>query len=146
MVYTTFIMTYRTAILTGIAVLLINVASMALGWYAAFPDIDIPLHLGGGLATGMFAIALHDDFKRRHKIGRTPRWYDLLFVLGFVSLVAIVWEFHEYVLDQTLLADFPSAVSQISVADTIGDFLNGLIGAAVSFLFFHATRQKKLSI
>lgn len=133
-------MTYRTAILTGAAVFLTNVASLALGWYLVQPSIDIPLHLGGGLAAGMFAIALHDDFKRRHKIGRTPGWYDLLFVLGFVSLVAITWEFHEYVLDRTLVANYQFAVSQISVADTIGDFLNGLIGAAASYAAFGRRR------
>ncbi len=133
-------MTYRAAILTGTAVFLTNVASLALGWYLVRPDIDIPLHIGGGLAAGMFAIALHDDFKRRHKIGRTPAWYDLLFVLGFVSLVAITWEFHEYVLDRTLVANYRFAISQISVADTIGDFLNGLIGASASFAAFGRRR------
>ena len=84
----------------------------------------------------MFAIALHDDFKRRHQVGRTPAWYDLLFVLGFVALVAIAWEFHEYVLDRTIVTRFNFAINQMSVADTIGDFLNGLIGAFVGFSAF----------
>jgi hypothetical protein len=128
-------MRYRTAIAVGATVFTVNLVSLALGWYKAFPSVDIPLHIGGGVAAGMFAIALHDDFKRRHKIGRTPRWYDLLFVLGFVSLVAIAWEFHEYVLDRTLVTRFNLAVSQISVGDTIGDFLNGLIGAAAAWIF-----------
>lgn len=129
-------MKYETAIATGTAVFLANLLSLAAGWYLIFPSIDVPLHFFGGLATGMFAIALHDDFKRRHKIGRTPRWYDLLFTLGFVSLVAIAWEFHEYALDRTLFTHFDLAVSQLSVADTIGDFLNGLLGATAAYLSF----------
>ncbi|OGL95346.1 hypothetical protein A2348_01435 [Candidatus Uhrbacteria bacterium RIFOXYB12_FULL_58_10] len=129
-------MTYRKAIATGIAVYAVNAISLGLGWYKMFPNIDIPLHLGGGLAAGMFAIALHDDFKRRHQVGRTPAWYDLLFVLGFVALVAIAWEFHEYVLDRTIVTRFNFAINQMSVADTIGDFLNGLIGAFVGFSAF----------
>jgi hypothetical protein len=129
-------MKYRTAIFTGASVFATNLASLFLGWYRVFPSIDVPLHLFGGLATGMFAVALHDDFKRRHKIGRTPRWYDLLFTLGFVSLVAIAWEFHEYVLDMTLFTRFGLAVSQMSVQDTIGDFLNGLLGAAAAYALF----------
>ncbi len=120
----------------------INLASLGFGWYLTHPDIDIPLHLGGGLAAGMFAIALHDDFKRRHKIGRTPRWYDLLFTLGFVALVAIVWEFHEYVLDRTIFTRYLQAISQLSVADTIGDFLNGLIGAAASYFAFGSSHTR----
>lgn len=129
-------MTYRASIATGIGVFSLNVASLLLGWYKQFPSIDIPFHLAGGFAAGMFAIALHDDFKRRHQIGRTPGWYDLLFTLGFVALVAIAWEFHEYVLDQTLVKNFQFAITQLSVADTIGDFLNGLLGAGAAWVAF----------
>jgi len=129
-------MNYKSAVFTGIAVYLASSACVALGVYDAHPNVDIPFHIAGGIAAGMFAIALHDDFKRRHKIGRTPGWYDLLFTLGFVALVAIAWECHEYVLDRTIVADYQLAVNQISVADTIGDFLNGLIGASIGYAVF----------
>lgn len=135
-------MKYRTAIATGMSVYIINLIAIGLGWYGVLPSTDIPMHIGGGLATGMFAVALHDDFKRRHKIGKTPGWYDLLFVMGFVSLVAIAWEFHEYVLDRTVVTEFRLAINQLSVADTIGDFLNGLIGALASYVLFGRPARK----
>lgn len=124
-------------------VLAANAVSLAAGFYKIHPNVDIPLHLAGGFGGAMLAIAVHDDFKRRHKIGRTPGWYDLLFTLGFVSLVAIAWEFHEFVFDHTLVTNYRLAITQLSVADTIGDFLNGLIGAAAGWLTFGRTRYSK---
>lgn len=135
-------MKYRAAFSFLLLVLLVDAACKLSGVYGPYPSVDIPLHLAGGLGTGMLALAVHDDFKRRHKIGKTPRWYDLLFTLGFVSLVAIAWEFHEFVLDRTLIANYQLAVSQLSIADTIGDFLNGLLGGGASFFLFTRSRSK----
>jgi peptidoglycan/LPS O-acetylase OafA/YrhL len=135
-------MKYRSALVSGVAVYLASAACVSFGVYDAHPNIDIPFHIAGGITAGMFAIALHDDFKRRHQIGRTPRWYDLLFILGFVALIAIAWEVHEFVLDRTIVLTYHTAINQISVADTIGDFLNGLIGATIAFVAFGRFSQK----
>ncbi len=138
-------MRYQTAFLALATVFGTNLLNIGFGVYETHPNIDIPLHLAGGFAAAMLAIAVHDDFKHKHKIGRTPRWYDLLFTLGFVSLIAIVWEFHEFIIDRSIVLNYAHAVTQLSVADTIGDFLNGLIGATVGFFIF-GRNQKKTTV
>ncbi len=126
-------MSYQTAFLALISVFGANLLNIGFGVYETHPNIDTPLHLAGGFAAAMLAIALHDNFKYIYKIGQTPKWYNLLFILGFVSLIAILWEFHEFIIDRFIVLNYAHAVTQLSVADTMGDFLNGLIGATIGW-------------
>jgi hypothetical protein len=128
-------MTYRRAFSALGFVLLVQAFAMATDLYYFWKPLDIPMHLAGGLATGLLALALLDDPKRM-AMTKMPRWFRLLFVCTFVSLVAVLWEFHECLLDQTVNHWLHWGTSQLSNLDTMGDLLNGLIGAAGAWLFF----------
>ncbi|MBI4435143.1 hypothetical protein HY630_00580 [Candidatus Uhrbacteria bacterium] len=116
----------------------------------AIDQIDTPMHFLGGLAMGMLGLAVHHSATSKHQVELLqpnpslprrsrptwPAWYHYLFVVGFAMLVGIAWEFQEFVFDQTVSVwfDFPKA--QISLADTMKDFLLDWLGASVAFFVF----------
>lgn len=110
-----------------------NVIAGRLGAYGAWPDLDVPMHLLGGFGAGMLAVALHERLTApAHRKG-LPRSYHALFVLGIVMVIAVAWEFHEYVLDAVNAGRPDWEKMQLSIQDTMGDILNGLIGGAGAF-------------
>ena len=131
---------FRHAFAGIAAVLSANALSLGLHVYELFPNVDVPLHLAGGYFVGMFALATRDELIRRKKLGRAPWWFDLLFVVGFVAIVAIFWELYEYVMDATYVASHHLPKTQLSLGDTIDDLFNGMIGAAVVFWAHGRTR------
>lgn len=131
-------MTFRKSITAMISVLVINQISIWLGFYETFDWIDIPMHYLGGIAIGMFAIALWLDgiseIKFKGRLARHLDWWLVpIFVLGVVSMVAIAWEWHEFALD-VLITGAP--VRQPDIADTMLDFLMGMLGGVTSLIFY----------
>lgn len=124
---------FREAFAGLAAVLAADVISLGFRIYEWFPDIDIPMHVAGGFFVGLFAICVRDELLRRRIISRAPWWYDLIFAVGFVAVVASFWELYEFVLDATYVASHHLLKSQLSVADTVDDLMNGMIGAAFAF-------------
>jgi len=62
--------------------------------------------------------------------------HHLLFVLGFAMLIAVAWEFHEYIIDETIGKWNGWAKTQISLSDTMGDLFLGGVGALMAFSMF----------
>ena len=133
---------FRHAFAGIAAVLCANRISLGFRVYERFPDIDIPLHLAGGFVAGLFAICVRNELLRRKQIKRAPRWFDLLFVVGFVAIVASFWELYEFILDATHLALGNLDKTQLSVGDTVFDLMNGMAGATFSFWIFRSGTRK----
>lgn len=131
-------MKFKTAYLAIAAVLLVHVPLVAIGAYNRWPNIDIPMHLAGGFAMGLLAIALHDNSR-----ARGPWWERALFVVGFVALIAIFWEFYEFTVDAVFIAARGGIPSQLSLVDTLGDLLNGLIGATACYFVLGKRPMKR---
>lgn len=127
---------FRPAFAGIAAVLSANAISLGFHVYERFPDIDIPLHVSGGFFVGLFAILIRDEQIRRGNVRLGPWWYDLIFVVGFVAIVAIFWELHEYLLDASRVADHLLVKTQLSLGDTVDDLINGMIGGAFA-LWIH---------
>lgn len=118
------------------ATYLVNHVAGRLGAYAAWPDFDVPMHLIGGFGAGMMGVLLHERLTTpAHRRG-LPRSYHALFVLGVVMVIAVAWEFHEYVLDAFNAGRPDWQRMQVSIQDTMGDLLNGMIGGAGAFWLF----------
>lgn len=91
--------------------------------YRQLPDIDVPMHLLGGLAT---AHLLHRGFLHASRlgiIGPHHRLTHALLVMGGTCAVAVFWEFGEYLNDALL-----GSRSLGTVGDTLGDIFLGLLG------------------
>ena len=82
--------------------------------------LDIPMHILGGFGVASLAAAvLH------YKDTKVSYWK--LFAVYVV--IAIVWELYEYTSDVIKLLEWNGWT------DTVADFINGLIGMSIAYLF-----------
>lgn len=91
---------------------------LVLDWFSMFEWLDTLFHFIGGLAigyTGFFSICYFES-KDSFKLNRSSR---ILFSVSFVVLIAVFWEFYEFILQ---LFGLPT---QPSVADTMKDLFIG---------------------
>ena len=134
-------MSFRKASIYILAVVLIHIIAIGTGLYGILPWWDMPMHLAGGFVIGMLGVAIHHSVTDKHHNKKsTPAWHHYLFIVGFVMLVAVAWEFHEYVLDNTVVIWYDWAPQQLSVTDTLGDLLLGGVGGLTAARFFRKQR------
>jgi len=104
--------------------------------YSFLPWFDMPMHAIGGFTVGILGVGIHHKITDKHHLSASPLWYHILFVVSFVILIAVAWEFHEYVLDQTVGKWNNLPPHQLSLSDTMSDLLLGGVGGFVSALVF----------
>ncbi|MEK7451744.1 MAG: hypothetical protein AAB664_00225, partial [Patescibacteria group bacterium] len=104
-------MKWKTALTVALGVYGFNHILNFFDLYGSHPNIDIPMHLLGGFSIGLLGISLYHIAVKKQKL---PRWFYVLFVIGFVLLVGVLWEFHEWVLDHTIHTWKQTAFSQPS--------------------------------
>ena len=128
-------MTLRLLVLIILAIAIFNFAGIGQGWYWTIWWYDIPLHLAGGALVALLFFYL---FREKWHIFdfREHPFAAFILAMGFVALIGVLWELFEYGVDVIVLAkhSFPSA--QPSLADTMGDFVNDLLGGTVLFLIW----------
>jgi len=106
---------------------------MYYGWYIKWWWTDIILHFSGGFCVGMF---MSDYLKSHLKDGAVLK--NLIIVLGTTVLVGVLWEFAEYIANQTLI-DWVYETFKVTayfmgdLKDTIGDLLLDILGALFFF-------------
>jgi hypothetical protein len=83
---------------------------------------------------GLLGLAIHHSVASKHHTKDAPLWYHYTFVVGFAMLIGVAWEFHEYILDQTINVWYNFPKSQVSLTDTMKDFLMDWLGASIAFL------------
>lgn len=124
--------------------------AIEVGVYRIAPWFDAVSHFGGGFAMGLVALALFASWvdkvslKKRTDIPFGDLFFKLVWILGFVALVGIAWEWFEYVLDSFsdgfTLGEFLEARMyghhQPSLTDTMADFFCDLLGGLVAYLSF----------
>jgi len=79
-------------------------------------------------------LAIHHTVASNYHTKRSPVWYHYTFVVGFAMLIGVAWEFHEYIFDQTINVWYNLSQSQLSLGDTMKDFLMDWLGATTAFL------------
>jgi hypothetical protein len=126
---------FKIAIYSIIGVLVLHAVLLTSGAYEILPNIDILMHLLGGFSMGLLGMAIHHSVASKHHTMKSPIWYHYCFVVGFAMLIGVAWEFHEYILDNTVHIWYNFPITQPSLADTMADFLNDWIGASVAFFW-----------
>ncbi len=111
------------------------VAWLGFAVYYYFPWFDIPMHVLGGLVSAWTLHNMYAALRKDLKLQITPKWLYHLFLIAGTSLIATLWELHEYILERVI----PNFVQQISIADTMLDMTLGIVGALL-FIAWH-TRQ-----
>ena len=114
----------------GWAPALVFVAHMILwhgvGAYEAFPPLDTPMHLLGGLAIAFFLWTAYSIGARNGTLGRPNVTAIATLTLTSTAACAVFWEFAEYLSDRYLGTN-----TQKGLEDTLLDMLLGLVGGAI---------------
>lgn len=109
---------------------LVFVAHMILwhgvGAYEAFPPLDTPMHLLGGLAIAFFFWTAYSICARTGVLGQPNSTAMAMLTLTSVAASAVFWEFAEYLSDRYLGTN-----TQKGLEDTLLDMLLGIVGGAV---------------
>lgn len=107
----------------GLVLMFWAIAAKGFDAYIRHPNLDIPTHLFGGLASAYFfdvGIA-----NLRESLGQIHVVFRLALSFSLVAVIAIWWELAEFLSDY-----FLGSHLNLGVADTLGDLFFGLAGAA----------------
>lgn len=99
------------------------------GLYSLWEYLDVPMHLLGGVVAAWSLVRFVAVLPVKWRPVIRPAWARYLFWLGLVALVTIVWEIYEVIFDY--FSPFPTPMTLI---DTLGDMVNGLLGASLFLL------------
>jgi hypothetical protein len=100
------------------------VAAKGFNAYILYPWLDMPTHFCGGMAiTYFFLIAIVHS---QALIGNVPKPIQFSLSLGLTAIIAVVWEFLEYLSDIVL-----GTKMNLGVSDTLSDLFFGLLGGVV---------------
>jgi Na+-translocating ferredoxin:NAD+ oxidoreductase RnfA subunit len=131
-------MKFKTVYWVIAAIIIAHVVLLVTGLYFQIHNLDVPMHILGGFAMGLFAIAIYSFVFSNFRV-LPPLWFKFLFVVGFALLIGVAWEWHEFLIDLTITNRYGWEQSQLSISDTMWDFANDFIGAVIAFVIF---RQK----
>lgn len=92
--------------------------------------LDIPIHFLGGAFMAVAVDELLLWARREKYIADVHPFAYVLFVTSVVTMIAVFWEFHEYLRDF-----FFHTRAQISQGDTMHDLLMGVLGGMLGALF-----------
>lgn len=98
--------------------------------YDVFPWIDIPMHFLGGFAVGYMFVLFLRFFDEENLMKIRSKAIFVLIVVSLTLLVAILWEFHEYI-----LVHFFNFNWVVGYEDTLLDLLMGMLGSFVVGVF-----------
>lgn len=112
---------------------------LSLDWDRSFWWYDNVLHFAGGL----WVASIFEYFIYRLELAVINRhfWVKLILGLGFVALIGVLWEFHEYLADIYLRSEF----FQSSIKDTVSDLTLDLLGGLL-FLLWRILGDRKSSV
>ena len=95
--------------------------------YSLWPWFDVPMHFVGGVSIAVGGAFFLRLLHARGLFENIPRALWLLFLVSFVAIVAILWEFFEF-----LGGYFFSVELQGNLSDTMEDMFFGLLGGFVT--------------
>ncbi len=96
--------------------------------YVLFPWFDMVMHALGGVVVALSAAEVLKSWTKEKKFSASP-FVRFLFITCFVALIAVAWEWHEYL--RMVLLNAPAN----SLEDTLGDLALGVGGAAIIALW-----------
>jgi uncharacterized membrane protein YjdF len=134
-------MTIKKALYIVAIVLVFHFVGIFFDLYTLVSWYDIPMHFGGGLSMGAVGLAIWndgiEDIRFKGWFQKHLKWWLVPFiVLGFVSLIGILWELHEFILDQIFPPISDALKRQPDMPDTMMDFVMDLLGGIAALIVF----------
>ena len=128
--------------LIGLTIVFLSVIpSTYYGWFIRFWWVDVVQHfLGGFFLAMLFAHYLKDNFVEGKKL------QNILIVIGATIFIGVVWEFAEYIGNQTLINPIYKyfhirTYFMGDLRDTVKDLLMDILGALTYSLHFFRSRN-----
>ena len=100
------------------------VTARVLHLFTAFPDLDIPMHLVGGIGAAFFFLRSLQVLSRGEILGKPNRLAIRLLAFSLTAVAAIAWELAEFASDRLL-----GTHEQLGLEDTMVDLVLGGLGA-----------------
>lgn len=132
----------KLAILALVALLAVNIyPGWIYKWYITQPFFDTTLHFLGGFFVTMLIYSFYQsDFKKSSFFFRTVS------LLGITMGIGVIWEFMEYIANQSLVEPFKNIFGIQTyfigtLDDTIEDLFMDLLGGLI-FLALHFFRSR----
>ena len=122
---------------TPAIVLVIHILATVLGFYETFWWFDIPLHFMGGIAVAISAYYLLEDFGNRQKFHNQFIPLQILILIAFTALAAVLWEFMEFTFDIA----FHTHMQQ-GLLDTIKDMAVGISSGGLTTILLTLKLKK----
>ncbi len=98
----------------------------AIHIYDIFPWLDVPMHFAGGAGMAFSFYLVIKYWQKRGNLGQMHPLVRILFITSLVTVVAVAWEWHEFLRDT-----FLHERTQLSQGDTMLDLFLGMIGGLV---------------
>ena len=102
-----------------------------INFYDKFQNYDTLMHFLSGIFEAYIAIQLLNT--------KSTKLLDIIFILGFVSLISLGWEIFEFTSSIILKVD-PQRVELTGVTDTMKDLIVALVGGIIVSMIY---RRKK---
>lgn len=134
------ILTVGTILLVGV----LHLPAVLNNWYFYFWWYDVMMHALGGLAIGFLAMTLWTELESRSVASWRSFVLQLGFVMGFVALVGIGWEWLEALADAIVLPRLGMTDAQLGLTDTMLDLYFDLFGGVVAWLLLNVRAQKEI--
>lgn len=113
------------------------VLGIDLNWYSevlitAGSDsyYDKIVHFSSGVLVALAGQELFALHARKNGIQKSNKWFQALFLMGAIALVAVGWECYEFLYDQIFGGSMQELVKS-GVADTMWDMIASLIGGGI---------------
>jgi hypothetical protein len=120
---------------TIFAVGALHAVALLFHWYFFVWWYDVMMHALGGFAMAILGRMVWDYFVRDARISTPFLWLmQLGFVLGFVAIIGIGWEWFEGLCDVLLSFTYGVATAQLGLIDTMLDLYFDLVGAFCGWL------------
>jgi hypothetical protein len=119
----------------GLVLVFWAVAAKGFNAYIRYPDLDMPTHFFGGLASAYFFETC--IIKLGELYGQIHAYFRLALSLSMVGVMAVLWEFSEFLSDK-----FNGSHLNLGVSDTLSDLFFGLLGACC-FVAIRLVRSRR---
>lgn len=133
---------YLLAVGTILLVAMLHILATVFDWYFYFWWYDVMMHFLGGVAAGFGGVALWFTLFPDPSVRTGEILGQALFVLGFVAIVGIAWEWSEAIIGSLEVSSL--GMMQPGLTDTMLDFYFDLLGGAVAWLLAQLLLERKM--
>lgn len=102
---------------------------------------SVIMHTLGGMVTAWALLNIYHIFQIKYKFKVETRFLFILFIMGGVAIIGILWEVHEIILDYIFPQDFG-----LTNTDTVTDLVMDTLGAWLFMSFYSLIKLKRTKL